>query len=425
MGKFSMSSHLSAQANSTTLRFVVEDCGLFLSDKAPPRKGVASATPVDLKRDYVRVIDLSLFELSLRTNDKKSKINPHFDLRASNDILHIRTCADSAKALMQLITYYACDGDLQTQSADAESGSVHSSPLHRTNEPQLLVDVEPQEISKLTETEQEKLAEQLGDAMLESNYVAKDAGEAHSWDGAACFYFPGENAAYVDTQTPLPQVKYELGDVERPSSTLSDDDYIFLEKPPKSANPIISWKTPDSVRSADSHFLTPSFRTNSLDPPKSFPTPVLRYTLCEMTVIWHMYGGNDFEAASGPEKKTVSFADVQLTEGVRFSRSHMGRVTFADEKKKPKREWQVMGGPHRDHDTLMEMQFNKVGFVCNLKPLLQEISREFSVFTFSHQMCSKFLSEMILDKFVNFQLFCFIVMSTLWFYKKNAKRWTL
>ncbi|KAI4468685.1 autophagy-related 2 isoform a [Holotrichia oblita] len=70
LGNFSMSSHLSAQANTSTLRFIAEECDLFLSEKAPSRNGIPSSAPVDLKRDYVNVIELGLFELSLRTNDK-------------------------------------------------------------------------------------------------------------------------------------------------------------------------------------------------------------------------------------------------------------------------------------------------------------------------------------------------------------------
>lgn len=75
VGNFSMSSHLSAQANTSTLRFIFEECGLFLSEKAPPRHGTASSAPVDLKRDYVNVINLGLFELSLKTNDKVINYN--------------------------------------------------------------------------------------------------------------------------------------------------------------------------------------------------------------------------------------------------------------------------------------------------------------------------------------------------------------
>lgn len=70
LGSFSMSSHLTAQANTSTLRFIAEDCGLFLSDRAPSKNGVPSTAPVDLKNDFVSVLDLSLFELSLRLSDK-------------------------------------------------------------------------------------------------------------------------------------------------------------------------------------------------------------------------------------------------------------------------------------------------------------------------------------------------------------------
>lgn len=65
-----MSSHFSANANCSTLRFIFEECNLFLSEKSPPRNGIASVAPVDLKRDYVNVIELGLFELSLKTSDK-------------------------------------------------------------------------------------------------------------------------------------------------------------------------------------------------------------------------------------------------------------------------------------------------------------------------------------------------------------------
>lgn len=88
-----------AHTNSSTLRFIAEDVCLFISDKVP--------SVVDLRTDYVCVLDIGLFELSLRLAD-----NPHVDLRASNNIVHIRTCSDSARALGQLITYFACDGDL-------------------------------------------------------------------------------------------------------------------------------------------------------------------------------------------------------------------------------------------------------------------------------------------------------------------------
>lgn len=38
--------------------------------------------------------------------------SPRVDLRASNNVLHIRTCSDSARLLAQLIVYLASYGDL-------------------------------------------------------------------------------------------------------------------------------------------------------------------------------------------------------------------------------------------------------------------------------------------------------------------------
>lgn len=117
--------------------------------------------------------------------------------------------------------------------------------------------------------------------------------------------------------------------------------------------------TNEPLRVIDNHFSVPIGKIDALQPPKHFPKPVIRYTLCEMTIIWHMYGGSDFKPADKDKKKTVNFADLQINEGVRYSSANMGRVRFS-EKKKLNLPWQTMGGPHRDHDVLMEFQLNKV-----------------------------------------------------------------
>lgn len=70
IGSFSISSHLSAVANTSTLTMIFEDCGLFLSDKHPPKDGACSTVKVDLERDYVNVIEIALFEISIKTTDK-------------------------------------------------------------------------------------------------------------------------------------------------------------------------------------------------------------------------------------------------------------------------------------------------------------------------------------------------------------------
>lgn len=182
LGNFSMSSHLSGQANSSTLHFIAEECGLFLSESK--NNGVA---PVDLKRDYVNVIDVGLFELSLKINDKKSGINPHIDLRASNNIINIHTCSDSGRALMQLITYFANDGDLlQNDDIENKTGSSFSSPKHETDE-QELISMETQDISNLSVSQHQHVNALLGEAMKDEQ--VEENVELIQNTGAKLFFF--------------------------------------------------------------------------------------------------------------------------------------------------------------------------------------------------------------------------------------------
>lgn len=292
---------------------------------------------------------------------QKSVINPHIDLRASNDMVHIRTCADSARALTQLLTYYASDGDL---TAPTEATSSVGSPSHQPDEPQL-VSVEPQDVSNLSKSQHQQINDLLGEAMQES--IAGEDGTLFENDGAKVFFFPDENVTVQDVGKPLPQVTSELGEVAFPSNKSSDTDeeFCFLGDEAgcgflqKNGVPEIRWLTNDPVRVIENHFSIPLGKTDVLKPPKHFPVPIMRYTLCEMTVVWHMYGGNDFRPLSKEKKKTVNFADLQIGDGVSYSNS--GHVTFS-EKKRLDIPWQIKGGPNRDHDVLMEFQLNKVRF---------------------------------------------------------------
>ncbi|CAG9820878.1 unnamed protein product [Phaedon cochleariae] len=376
VGNFSMSSHLSAQANSSTLRFIFEECGLFLSERAPPKNGVASSAPVDLKRDYVNVIELGLFELSLKTNDKKSGLNPHIDLRASNNILNIHTCSDSGRVLMQLLTYLANDGDL-SQSDTVSAESPFSSPRHHVE--QELIVVEPQDISNLSKSQHEHVNTLLGEAMKENEAVIEAMGKSSN-AGAKLFYFPDEAQQLQDLpHKPLPQVTSELGDItfhSNKSSDTDDDFCIIGNEPglglfPRSGLPEINWLSSDPVRIVDNHFAVPVGKTDLLKPPKSFPSPIIRYTLCDMTVVWNMYGGNDFKLADSEiKKKTVNFSDSSLSHTVSFSKTDQSEVKITNnlDKKKANVVWVLRGGVNRDLNVHMEFHLSKVRFQHEVYP---------------------------------------------------------
>nr|CAI5847822.1 unnamed protein product [Callosobruchus analis] len=388
VGNFSMSSHLSAHANSSTLRFIFEDCNLFLSERAPPRNGVASSAPVDLKRDYVNVIEVGLFELSLKTNDKKSGINPHIDLRASNNIVHIHTCADSGRTLMQLIKYFAADGDL-SKTVPPEDVAV-GSPRKQPQE-QELVSVEPQEFSKLSESQHEHVNEMIGEAMKENEVVEEPFPDNLPPTGAKLFFFPDEHHVPQPPEPlgkPLPQVTNELGDLSRRpvQGSDTDDEFCFVGNEtglglfPKGGIPEIKWLSNDTLRVVEGHFGIPIGKSDLLKAPKYYPTPMLRYTLYDMSVVWHMYGGNDFKLPEGnSKKKTVNFSDTKLDDNVSFCNVSKAEVLIVSsvDQKKASMSWLQKGGVDRDHSVHMELQLNKVRFQHEVYPeTTKEASRQ-------------------------------------------------
>lgn len=150
LGSFSISSNIAAQTNTSTLRFIAEDLALFISDKL--------GNHVDLRRDFVCVMDLGLFELSLRLNEKMCGGAPRVDLRASNNCLHVRTCADSGSALMQLLTYFASDGDIASNLDTSDTISVPGSGDEET----LLGD---ESVNNLSKSQVERVNSLMEEAM--------------------------------------------------------------------------------------------------------------------------------------------------------------------------------------------------------------------------------------------------------------------
>lgn len=114
------------------------------------------------------------------------------------------------------------------------------------------------------------------------------------------------------------------------------------------------------------YFFETLFETMFLDvlaAPKSFPTPVTRYTLCDMSIVWQMFGGNDFtKNVKEDQKKEVRFADRQLGDSVSFSTKDRSKVHFKKSEGVCVQDlsWIQKGGVNRDHTVLMELKLSKV-----------------------------------------------------------------
>lgn len=109
-----------------------------------------------------------------------------------------------------------------------------------------------------------------------------------------------------------------------------DDDFCILGEEagagimPRHGVPEIRWLSEEPIRVVDNHFPIPLGKTDLLKAPKNFPPAILRYTLCEMTLIWHMYGGKDFGSSKSLTKKHVTIDDGLHRSG----NSTQGRSVF-------------------------------------------------------------------------------------------------
>lgn len=120
----------------------------------------------------------------------------------------------------------------------------------------------------------------------------------------------------------------------------------------------------------------PVGRSDLLNAPKTFPTPITRYTLCEMNIIWHMYGGHDFKKTSTTDKKrenhkTVNFVSDKKSDisssfdlpgnTAMYIKNDPEKIKFSTQKKQISTvDWKKQGGTDRNHDVLIEFQLNKV-----------------------------------------------------------------
>ena len=84
---------------------------------------------------------------------------------------------------------------------------------------------------------------------------------------------------------------------------------------PRGGEPQIRQLNPGSIQVVEGHFSPPIGKTDVLKAPKHFPVPVMRYVLREMTLIWEVFGGNDFPkngATANPKYESFTLIDVFL-----------------------------------------------------------------------------------------------------------------
>ncbi|XP_066279882.1 autophagy-related protein 2 homolog B-like isoform X2 [Branchiostoma lanceolatum] len=370
MEKLSISSNIVVDSAISVLRFIVDDSALYLS------ANVRDQGPVDLKRNYVCVMDMGLFELKLTLNEGSDSKQPRVDLKASNNMLHIRTCSDSLAALTALLQYMAEDGDLRVEEMES------SEEIRRKRQPSQSRPRSDSPIPQVLDHVQDQMAEAMMDVWDVNGAQTTGPGSEPSSltqsPPSIMFLFPDENG---QPHAPLPPSSVATEDDSGSAADSGDDwgddrdeDFCIIDDPglgimPRHGEPEVRVLTEEAIKVEDNHFSQPLGKSDLLKAPDHFPPAVLRYTLREMSVVWHMYGGSDFgkphdrTAAKGSRSSSASpsptHGNMQYVRSPQHSPAKAGaqRDSYS---RHGRLGWQARGGPGRNTDVHVELQMNKV-----------------------------------------------------------------
>ncbi|KAG7510053.1 hypothetical protein JOB18_012075 [Solea senegalensis] len=365
---FSISSSLSLDHSSSSLRIILDEAALFLSDKS-------NAVSVNLARDYVQVVDMGTLELRItaaKPGLDGKLLEPRFELRCSSDVIHIRTCSDSCAALMNLIQYVASYGDLLPPT---EPEAKHSSAKQR---PKAEFPSTPtSQTPLLAETEQQMLQDLMSEAMEETDGqhspVSQQNGayeeqnpeqEAHSSD---LFLFPDESGNVSESSSPTYPMLHSPLITPVPTLAQETDDFCILETPgsrgeDRDHEPVVKQLTSEPVEIKEDYFSQPLDGGDSTRVAMNFPIPEVRYLIKEISVVWHLYGGKDFGSttfAASPARSRGSTPYCSPSQTPVRQASASGRAG---------------GGRGRRPDVLMEIQLSKVRFQHEVYPQAPVVS---------------------------------------------------
>nr|XP_012633460.1 autophagy-related protein 2 homolog A isoform X2 [Microcebus murinus] len=346
----------------TQVRFILDDSALYLSDKC-------EVETLDLRRDYVCVLDVDLLELVIKTwkGSTEGKLSqPLFELRCSNNVVHVHSCADSCALLVNLLQYLMSAGDLHPPARPPSPTEIAGQKLSES--PASLPSCPPVETALINQRD-------LADALLDTERSLRElaqpsGGPLPQASPVSVYLFPGEGSG---AQPPYPPAGGSTGSLgsclesqeeekeeEGDGDTLDSDEFCILDAPglgipPRDGEPVVTQLHPGPIVVRDGHFSRPLGSTDLLRAPAHFPVPSSRVVLREVSLIWHLYGGRDFGPHPGHR------ARVGLT-GPRASPSRCSGPN------RPQNSWRMQGGSGRQHHVLMEIQLSKVSFQHEVYP---------------------------------------------------------
>uniref|UniRef100_A0A8B9H989 Autophagy related 2A n=1 Tax=Astyanax mexicanus TaxID=7994 RepID=A0A8B9H989_ASTMX len=257
--------------------------------------------------DYVCVLDIDLLELAITTwkgNDTGKLTQPLFELRCSNNVVHVRTCADSCAALVNILQYLVSQGDLHPPPRHTSPTEIAGQKLPLSETPAPLPPCPPAETAEINQYD-------LTDALIDTERTQHSPSSVKRGSPVSVYLFPGEapksRAAVpegdesdldhlVSTAT---EAHADMMSEEGSEGSTDNDDFCILEAPgmgipPKDGEPVVTVLCEGPIKVRDGYFSRPRGSSDLLRAPARFPVPQSRVVLREVSIVWHLYGGKDF-----------------------------------------------------------------------------------------------------------------------------------
>nr|XP_046178953.1 autophagy-related protein 2 homolog A-like [Oncorhynchus gorbuscha] len=378
---FSLSSNIIVDTATFHLRFILDDSALFLSDKC-------ESDVVDLRRDYVCVLDIDLLELAITTwkgSDIGKLSQPLFELRCSNNVVHLHTCADSCASLVNMLQYLVSQGDLHPPPRHTSPTEIAGQKLPLSESPASLPPCLPAETAEINQYD---LLDALIDTERSHPDEDMDSGSPTVPRGSpvSVYLFPGEDPKLrppvviegekskldrlVATAT---EVQVDMMSEEGSDGSEDNEDFCILEAPgmgipPRDGEPLVTVLAEGPIRFREGHFSRPRGSSDLLRAPSHFPVPESRVVLREVSVVWHLYGGRDFGG------KAMSTHTPHGNRGRSAPSGMRGSPSRSTASSRPQNSWRWAGGGGRQHNLLMEIQLTKVSFQHESYPVVVSAS---------------------------------------------------
>ncbi|KAI8784568.1 autophagy-related protein 2 A [Biomphalaria glabrata] len=366
---FNVCSNIIAESVFSQIRLSLDDSALFISKRCNKE--------VNLLKDYICVAEVDQFKIWLQfCYDKKGyQKAPKSDLRFMVNELNLYTCADSTKALLDLIQYIVSDGDLEEKSDAGDitpTGSEELPPL--SNEDvfsslPVLQNITPEQVASVEAA--------LEDAMIECPETQKlrhPSGKKEKPQKMTTVFFQCDSKQMPVMKNDLDNALLQITISDSSDSTTPDEegmggnmedfeivDCHFKEVTNIKGSHEVHMLTPKPIEVNENFIRKPTSSYDHLKAPEKFPDPEVQYTLREMSVVWHIYGGSDFShprRGSSSEHKGLSKGNPSPREQ---RKSSCGIKTR-------QHSWRHRGGDSRDFNVLMELDLNKIRFRYEVYP---------------------------------------------------------